>query len=399
MADPIDIVLSRLRQVRRTKPNCGVASCPAHNDDSPSLSFKELPGGKLLLHCFAGCCINDVLEAMGLDMRDLYPEGLSVEALRTYQLAAAKTAKEDAELTIEAAKALPELSSEDQLYLEQAKANLGKVQETLLQLDGMAIISDLAALQELAYLQVRKDRASDLGISAGQLDKLRKVEQVRLAKEAVQQAGSSNVLFEEVEPWGAPVNGAHLLDELSATVRRFVVCHPHTADAAALWVTFSWCIDALTVAPIANITAPLPNCGKSTMLELLERLSFRPLKVDNISAAALFRSIDRWHPTLLIDEVDAFLRDNEHARGILNSGHGRGGSVVRLVGEEHEPRRFSTWGAKALCGIGSIASTLQSRSIRLELRRKLPHEKVENLRHAEISTFQRLQRQLVSDVN
>jgi len=111
---------------------------------------------------------------------------------------------------------------------------------------------------------------------------------------------------------------------------------------------------------------------------------------DNISPAALFRSIEKWRPTLLIDEVDAFLKDNEDARGILNSGHKRNGYVLRVVGDDHEPRRFSTWGAKALCGIGSLASTLQSRSIRLELRRKMSGETVENLRHANPADIENL---------
>lgn len=200
--------------------------------------------------------------------------------------------------------------------------------------------------------------------------------------------------FMEVEPWPEPVIGHTLLDELTSFVLRFVVCERHTAEAAALWIVFTWLIDAVTVAPIANITAPLPNCGKSTLLDLFEKLCRRPLKADHITAAALFRSIDAWNPTLLIDEVDTFLNANEDARGILNSGHKRNGAVLRVVGESHEPRQFSTWGAKALCGIGKIAKTLQSRSIRLELRRKLPGETVENLRHASPDEIQRLQQQL-----
>jgi len=190
---------------------------------------------------------------------------------------------------------------------------------------------------------------------------------------------SSN--FEDITPWEHAVDGEALLDELRSFIQRYVVCDEHTATAAALWITFTWFIDAVTVAPIANITAPLPNCGKSTLLDLMGLTVKRPLKVDNVSPAAIFRTIDMYKPTLLIDEVDAFLNGNEDARGILNSGHKCNGNVIRLVGNNHEPQSFSTWGAKALCGIGSIASTLDSRSIRLELRRKLPGETVENLRH------------------
>lgn len=259
-----------------------------------------------------------------------------------------------------------------------------------------AMIARLASLSDIAYYRTQKACAEALQLTVSQLDKLVTKERKRQAAEVeITSEGGSSVLFDEVEPWPEAVAGDVLLDELVTTIRRFVICERHTADAAALWLAFTWLIDAVSVAPIANITAPLPNCGKSTMLDLFEKLTFRPLKVDNISPAALFRSVEKWRPTLLIDEVDAFLKDNEDARGILNSGHKRNGFVLRVVGDDHEPRRFSTWGAKALCGIGAIASTLQSRSVRLELRRKLPGESVGNLRHIEGALIERLQRQLM----
>lgn len=41
--------------------------CPAHDDGVQSLSVKEGDGGKLLLHCFAGCTFTDVLRAAGVE--------------------------------------------------------------------------------------------------------------------------------------------------------------------------------------------------------------------------------------------------------------------------------------------------------------------------------------------
>ncbi|GEN22181.1 hypothetical protein HCU01_01300 [Halomonas cupida] len=215
-------------------------------------------------------------------------------------------------------------------------------------------------------------------------------------RERTQAKADSGEIFPVIEPWPEPVEGAALVRELSDTLRRYVVCEPYVADAAALWIVFTWFIDQVYVAPIANITAPLPNCGKSILLDFMGEFSFHPLKCDGISPAALFRSMDMWGPTLLIDETDAFLKENEEARGVLNSGHKRNGFIIRVEGEgaDRKPVRFSTWGAKALCGIGAIADTLASRSIRLELRRKLPTEKIENLRHMPSELRDRLLRQL-----
>lgn len=47
------------------------ALCPAHDDNSPSLSVSEADD-RLLVHCHAGCSIEEIIEALGLELRDLY---------------------------------------------------------------------------------------------------------------------------------------------------------------------------------------------------------------------------------------------------------------------------------------------------------------------------------------
>ena len=71
----IDTVLSRLDKVKKTsKDNEYSALCSAHDDKSPSLSIKELPDGRILINCFAGCESKQVLDSIGLSFEDLYPE-------------------------------------------------------------------------------------------------------------------------------------------------------------------------------------------------------------------------------------------------------------------------------------------------------------------------------------
>ncbi len=67
-------LLSRLEMVRQRGASQWSARCPAHNDKSPSLSVKELPDGRVLLHCFGGCSAADVLSAIGLGFDALFPE-------------------------------------------------------------------------------------------------------------------------------------------------------------------------------------------------------------------------------------------------------------------------------------------------------------------------------------
>lgn len=205
----------------------------------------------------------------------------------------------------------------------------------------------------------------------------------RLTYPDKEKSGSSASIFPDVEPWSEPVNGAELLDDLVVILQRHVIADKETLRAAALWSVFTWLLDSVQISPIANITAPEPRCGKTILLSALGKLVCRPLQVSDIATAALFRSMELWSPTLLIDEVDAFLRDNEESRGILNAGFAREGAfVIRCVGDDHMPTKFNVWGARALCGIGKIAATLADRSIPLRMRRKNPGERAERLRHS-----------------
>jgi putative DNA primase/helicase len=198
-------------------------------------------------------------------------------------------------------------------------------------------------------------------------------------------------MFHPVEPWPDPVDGAALLGELVSTVHRFIVCDHHIEIAAALWCVFTWLVDHVQVAPLLVITAPEKRCGKSQLLNLVGRLCRRPLIASNISPSAVFRVIQAQAPTLLIDEAETFMRENEALRGIINSGHTRQSAyVIRTVGDEHEAQQFSTFGPKAIASIGKLPETVMDRAIVLSLRRKLSIEPVERLRHAEPELFDQL---------
>jgi len=250
----------------------------------------------------------------------------------------------------------------------------------------LATVARLAGLHPLEYEQAREAQAQRLGVRVAALDK-----EVGNARRAKQEEGGKAAMFPTVEPCPEPVDGADLLDDLVDTIHRFIVCERHTAITAALWIVFTWVIGRVQVAPLAVITAPEKRCGKSQLLTLIGRLSRRPAWASNISPATVFRMVEAHCPTLLIDEADSFFKENEELRGVINSGHTRQLAYVwRTVGDDHEPRRFSTWGAKAISGIGHLSETLMDRAVILELRRKLPSEKVQRLRHAEPGLFESL---------
>lgn len=69
---PVESLLSRLQKVKG-KNGSWTACCPAHNDKGPSLAIREADDGRILLHCFAGCETLSVVQALGMDMTDLFP--------------------------------------------------------------------------------------------------------------------------------------------------------------------------------------------------------------------------------------------------------------------------------------------------------------------------------------
>jgi len=69
----LERLLNSLTKVKGRKGSW-TAACPAHEDKSPSLAVRQVEDGRILLHCFGGCSVHDVLVAVGMDMADLFPD-------------------------------------------------------------------------------------------------------------------------------------------------------------------------------------------------------------------------------------------------------------------------------------------------------------------------------------
>lgn len=64
-------LLPRLDAVRERGTGRWTARCPAHEDRTPSLSIAEGDRG-LLIRCWAGCCLEEIVAALGINLRDLF---------------------------------------------------------------------------------------------------------------------------------------------------------------------------------------------------------------------------------------------------------------------------------------------------------------------------------------
>ena len=288
--------------------------------------------------------------------------------------------------TVEAAESVlrPSIASGDAIPLPESTAQA----DAPVQSDD-DVIKSLAKLTKLDYEKVRLEKAKALGFRPTILDDLVKTER---AKGSGIEGDGKQLPFNEVEPHPDPIDPAQLLDEVSGAIRQFIVLETEQATAAALWCALTWFIDVVEVAPLAIINAPEKSCGKTQLLTVLGRMAYRPLPASNASASALFRAVEKWKPTILIDEADTFFRDNAELHGMVNAGYLRDGFVLRseAVGDSFEPRMFSVFSAKALAGIAlekHLPDATMSRGIVFNLRRKLSHESVSRLRHADRVLF------------
>lgn len=238
-----------------------------------------------------------------------------------------------------------------------------------------------------------KERAkylAELGDAHPELDVLGEVAPllVQLAAEAAAASvpGTNGVGNEGEIPadelWPDTVDGARLLNTLVATLRRYVAMPREAVHAVALWIVHTYGADLADFTPYVLAMSPVRECGKTTLIDVCEPLVFRPRRSDGMTAAALYRVIDRVRPTIFLDELDARLagEGGENLRGVLNSGFKPEGRTTICVGDQHDAKDFRTYCPKLLAGIGRPWDTVLSRSIPVRLARATPRERTRLLK-------------------
>jgi hypothetical protein len=240
------------------------------------------------------------------------------------------------------------------------------------------LITEAAARLPLFAYERSKDRLVDLlgGVSKRTLDSL-----VIKARKTLEQAGDDEPEhggpFCSLEPWPEVVDGKALVTEIQSIIRSHIILSAQESMAVSLWIVLTYVFRAFRICPRLLVSSPEKRCGKTTLLETIQAMCFRGLAAANISAASLYRGLEAWSPTLLIDEADTFLQGNDELRGILNSGHTRSTAyVIRTVGDEHEPKMFPTFAPIAIGMIKRPPDTLLDRSIVVRMQRKLGADKV-----------------------
>jgi hypothetical protein len=268
--------------------------------------------------------------------------------------------------------------------LEEEKAKAEASENTL--------IEALAKMRPgVEFARQRKKAARELGVSQDAIDD--ELEARRGEREIAPLYGHWIV-----EPWPEPVEGDSLLRDIIRRIRRHVVCSHEDALAVALWIMFAWVHDEVAIhSPILLVTSAEAESGKSTKLGLIFFLLPRCVSSVEISEAALYRAIELWQPSFVIDEFDSVLAGDEKVglRSVINSGHTRGQGVVRCIEPDFTPKMFKTFAPKAIGMVGrKLPATTLGRCIIVELRRRKVSEPIERFTHKDDAELGQLRSRL-----
>jgi hypothetical protein len=233
------------------------------------------------------------------------------------------------------------------------------------------VIRRLSKLSTMEYELQRVKAAKKLNFRPSALDKM-------VAEEQANEIATTDEIVKVDEPHHSTVDGNELLDEMSETISRYMILPKGALTPIVLWIVSTYVYDAFNVYPKLGVISPEKRCGKSTLLDILGAFSCKSILSSNITPSSIFRVVEKTKPTLLIDEADTFIAGrNDDLIGIINSGHTkRTASVIRTVGEDYTPKKFSTWAPMAFASIKGLPGTIMDRSIVIQLRRRTIAETV-----------------------
>jgi putative DNA primase/helicase len=170
----------------------------------------------------------------------------------------------------------------------------------------------------------------------------------------------------------------------------YVVMTPAEAVVVTAWVMAAWLAEVWDEFPHLAITSPEKRCGKTTLLSLVGMLCPNPSQTMNMSAAVLYRLIEKEGPalTILLDEAQSLARlgsEQAHAiREIFCAGTGRNAAVYRCVGDDHDVGEFRVYCPKALAAIGGVDGVLADRCLGVRLWRKTGADRVIRFRRRQV---------------
>lgn len=172
-------------------------------------------------------------------------------------------------------------------------------------------------------------------------------------------------------------SGVEVYSEIYNFCKSQLILEEDDYHIITLWIMASWLVDDFQTCPYLCLLAPKES-GKTQVLDVLSELAYRATKTISVTAPALFRAIELWHITLLIDEAEYQLKQETEAGqalyGCLNGGYKRGSYAIRIEGDANSriPTAYDVFGFKAIATTQLFHPTLESRSIIINMTQGMP---------------------------
>jgi Protein of unknown function (DUF3631) len=177
-----------------------------------------------------------------------------------------------------------------------------------------------------------------------------------------------------------------LIKELSALIRRFIFFKNERVPLLiATWILATYIYTRFGYFAILWINSPVLRCGKSRLIELIDKLAWNSSgSTIYASAASLFTMTDAGC-TFLADEVENLRTADKEQFGatmsIINGGFSQGSTVPRKEksGDTWVIKKYKIFGPKVIAGISTVTDTIRDRSFLIRMTRKSPKERTERL--------------------
>lgn len=158
-----------------------------------------------------------------------------------------------------------------------------------------------------------------------------------------------------------------LVGQIQSFIHRYVDVSPLFEKIASYYVLFTWVYDSFNELPYLRVRADYGS-GKTRFLLTVGSLCYKPIFAGASTVSPLFRILDAFCGTLIIDEGDFRLSDEKaEIVKILNNGNARGFPVLRSeVTSRHEfnPTAYSVFGPKIVATRGFFQDrALESRCL------------------------------------
>ncbi len=173
--------------------------------------------------------------------------------------------------------------------------------------------------------------------------------------------------------------------DIYTELKKYLILKDEEYCIITLWIMASWLVDDFQTCPYLCLIAP-KSSGKTAVLSMLGELAYRSVSAISVTAASLFRAIEMWHITLLIDEAEYQIKSETEAGqalyGCLNGGYKRGSFALRIEGDgassARVPAAYDVFGFKAIAATKLFHPTLESRSIIINMVQGIPQQIIIN---------------------